>query len=47
MGDQRSAFIVEGSEHDLLDRALSQPRSLMPVADELAARYFPAVPVLD
>ena len=46
MGDQRSAFIIEGSEHDLLDRALSQPRSLMQVTDELAAKEPQVVTML-
>ena len=46
MGDQRSAFIIEGSEHDILDRALSQPRSLMQITDELAAKEPQVVTML-
>jgi hypothetical protein len=46
MEDQRSTFIIEGSEHDLLDRVLSQPRSLMQVADELAAKEPQVVAML-
>jgi hypothetical protein len=46
MGDQRSAFVIEGGEHDLLDRALSQPRDLMQVADEFAAKEPQVVAML-
>jgi hypothetical protein len=46
MGDQRSAFVVEGREHDLLDRPFSQPRGFMQVADELATEEPQVVAML-
>src|SRR5208337_1441032 len=37
VGDERSTFIVEDREHDLVCRPLSEPRVLMQSRDDLAA----------
>ena len=46
VGDERSTFVIEGREHDLLRRPLSQPRALMQVRDDLAAEQPQVVAML-
>ena len=36
VGDERSTFVVEDREHDLVCRPLSEPRVLMQFRDDLA-----------
>ena len=45
-GDERSALVIEGCAHDLVDRLLSKPRALMQVQDELAAEEPQVVTML-
>jgi len=38
VGDERSTFVVEDREHDLVCRPLSEPRVLMQFRDDLATK---------
>ncbi len=46
VGDQRTAFTVESRKHDLIHRPFSQPRGVMKVADQLAAKQPQVVAML-
>ena len=46
VGDERSMFVIEGFEHELVHRALSEPRGLMQVLDKFAAQEPQVVTML-
>ena len=45
-GDERSVFVIEGCEQDLVNRPLSEPRGLMQVRDDFATQEPQVVAML-